>query len=187
MREFTKWVITLSSIAAVVLSSMTGCVQHAKTSDERQQAQQEAILQQGTSSVGMPAVTNFRERQLLKQIYELRDKSDYMTYTYTYSEMTGKFTFFCRSIGYALPYATQFTSPSKVQHVYDSAGTTYRGIEVVPQADPNGLYSPDAADASWVMCVDPNSKTHEAKAVYVEPKLTTTPFKMPQALGNPTD
>lgn len=187
MRESFKWLITTVTLGLFCVATLPGCYEHVATSDERQQAQQEAILQQGTSTVGMPAIANFRERKLLKQIYELRDRSDYLTYTYTYSEYTGKFTFFCRSIGFAIPYATQFTSPQKIEQMYGKSTNTYLGVEVVPQADPNGLYSPAAADASWVMCVDPTSKDHEATAVYVEPKLTTVRYKLPMAIGNPAD
>ncbi len=52
----------------------------------------------------MPGIKNFRERRLLKDIFEMRDQADLSTYTYTYSEVTGKFSFFCNSIGYGLPY-----------------------------------------------------------------------------------
>lgn len=62
-----------------------------------------------------PAIKNFRERKLLKQILELRDQDGLITYTYTFSEMTGKLTFFAESIGYGIPAATQFTNPEKLQ------------------------------------------------------------------------
>jgi hypothetical protein len=55
----------------------------------------------------MPAIKNFRERRLLKSILEMRDQEGLTTFTYTYNEMTGQLVFFCDSIGYGIPYATQ--------------------------------------------------------------------------------
>lgn len=147
------------------------------SSDTIQQAQQEKILAEGTSAVGMPAVKNFREKREMKDIIEMRDQEGLVTYTYTFSEQTGKFTFFCNSVGYPIPYATQFTNPQKI-----SVERTQYGI-TIPQADPNGLFSPASADGTWVLC------THGKKAavVYVEPKVTTLPFPLPQAIGNPAE
>lgn len=147
------------------------------SSDTVQQAQQERILAEGTSAVGMPAIKNFREKRELKDIIEMRDQEGLVTYSYTFSEQTGKFYFFCNSIGYPLPYATQYTNPQKI-----SVERTQYGI-TIPQADPNGLFSPASADGTWVLC------THGKKAavVYVEPKVTTSPFLLPQAIGNPAE
>jgi hypothetical protein len=146
-------------------------------SDDRQSQQQEAILNEGTSQVGMPAIKNFRERRELRQIYEMRDQSNFTTYTYLenltptvvhgYTSMGGKFTFLGVSIGYPIPYSTQFTSPLK------------KGFEnyAMPQADPNGLFSPASADGTWVLLFD--SESRSAKPAYVEPKVATFTFKLP--------
>lgn len=138
-------------------------------SDAKQQRQQEALLNEATSQVGMPAINNFRERKILKDILELRDQSGLVTYTYLYSEMTGQLTCFGDTIGYPIPYATQFTNPQK--HI--ATGVT------LPQADPNGLFSPSSADATWVLMKDPNDPNGEARSVYAEPKLISSPFKLP--------
>ncbi len=165
---------SLLFLTSIVFISQIGCEELAPTSDQKQTAQQEQILQEGTSQVGMPAVKNFRERKLMKDIIELRDQASFSTYTYVWSDMQGKFIFFCDSIGYPIPYATQFTSPQKVERRRHSG----EGVAwvVVPQADPGGLFSPSAAEGTWIMCTDPTSKT--AKPVYVEPRVTTSPFKL---------
>jgi hypothetical protein len=137
-----------------------------QNSDEIQQHQQEQILKEGTSQVGMPSIKNFRERKLLKDIIEMRDQEGLNTWTYTYSEITGKKYFFCNSIGYGLPYATQFTNPQKA---------AYQGL-ALPQADPNGLFSPASAEGTWVMCKDPNSD--KVAPVYVEPRVIVSPFSL---------
>jgi hypothetical protein len=53
-------------------------------------------------------------------------------------------------------------------------GNTY----VLPQADPNGLFSPASAEGTWVMCLNP--KTKKAEPQYIEPRVITTTFPMDQ-------
>jgi hypothetical protein len=151
-----------------------GCDDRRPSSDDIQRAQQETILKEGTSQVGMPAIKNFRERKMLKDIIELRDQDGLITYTYLWNEMTGKKVFFCQSIGYGIPYATQFTNPQK------SLECHYNGcaIATIPQADPNGLFSPASAEGTWILCKNPNGP--EVRPVYVEPRVIVSPFKLPE-------
>lgn len=155
---------TFSLIGALGLT-LSGCIE--PDSDEKQRAQQERILQEGSAQTGMPAIKNFRERKLMKQIIEMRDQSGLVTYTYTVPEMTGKPVFLCNSIGYGLPAATQYTNPEK----YEYNGAT------LPQADPNGLFSPDSAEGTWVMCADPSGNS-QTRPVYVEPRIIVSPFPL---------
>jgi len=75
----------------------------------------------------------------------------------------------CYSIGYGLPYATQYTNPQKP--VYEVHGNI-----TLPQADPNGLYSPAGADGTWVLCVD--HKDGKAKPVFIEPRIIVSPMPL---------
>lgn len=144
-------------------------------SDSIQSDQQERLLAEGTAQVGMPSIKNFRERKLAKDILELRDQNGLITYTYVENELPrvvpgrtvlgGKFTFLGESVGYGLPYATQFTSPEKL--VFDKVA--------VPQADPNGLFSPSSAEGTWVSLRDPNGGG--TKALYIESRVMVAPFK----------
>jgi hypothetical protein len=161
--------VALSLLAA---SHEEGCGVTDRSSDGRQQQAQEMILMEGTKSIGMPAIKNFRERRLLKDILELRDQNNLSTYTYLWSEMSGKLVFFCHSIGYGIPYATQYTNPQK--DTYYSTNSTVH--ITLPQADPNGLFSPASAEGTWVMCLDENAK--EARPVYVEPRVVVSPFEL---------
>jgi len=145
-----------------------------QTSDEVQREQQEKLLAEGTAQTGMPSIKNFRERKLLKDILELRDQTGLTTYTYVFSEMTGKYTFFCHSVGYGIPYATEYTNPQKMEY-YRLAGGGY-GVTTLPQADPNGLFSPSSAEGTWVMCKDPNGP--DVKPIYIEPRVIVSPFDM---------
>lgn len=144
------------------------------SSDDIQRQQQERMLQEGTSQVGMPAIKNFRERKLLKDILELRDQTGLVTYTYLFSEQTGKLIFLGETVGYGIPYATQFTNPQKLEWY------TNRGSATLPQADPNGLFSPASAEGTWVLLKDPNGK--DVKPVYVEPRIIVSPFKFPDTM-----
>lgn len=138
-------------------------------SDRVQRQQSEKMLAEATAQTGMPAIKNFRERKLLKEILELRDQEGLVTYTYVYNEMQGKLIFFCSSVGYGIPYATQYTNPEKPIRP-DSFQTT------IPQADPNGLFSPASAEGTWVLCKDP--KGDKVAPVYVEPRIIVSPFKL---------
>ena len=160
-----KTITSVSLLAALGLT-LTGCIE--ESSDTKQREQQERILQEGTAQTGMPAIKNFRERKLLKQIIEMRDQDGLVTYTYTVPETTGRPVFLCNSIGYGLPAATQYTNPEKY------VGTTGATL---PQADPNGLFSPSSAEGTWVMCSEPNG-SGKTRPVYVEPRVIVSPFKL---------
>ncbi len=139
--------------------------------DRVQREQQGQMMTEATAQTGMPAIKNFRERKLLKDILELRDQNGLVTYAYTFSEMTGKYAFFCDSIGYGIPYATQYTNPAR------PSWSTGNGGFPLPNADPNGLFSPAAAEGTWVMCKNPSGK--DVQPVYVEPRVIVSPFKLP--------
>ncbi|KAA0888730.1 hypothetical protein [Oryzomonas rubra] len=153
---------------------MAGCkVESTQSSDNTQQQQQERILQEGSAQTGMPAIKNFREKKLLKDIYELRDQDGLVTYTYIVAEMTGKLVYLGESIGYGIPAATQYTNPQKIaeKNTYQSGS-----YAILPQADPNGLFSPASAEGTWVMLKDPHGG--KVRPVYVEQRIVVAPFKM---------
>lgn len=47
---------------------------------------------------------------------------------------------------------------------------------VLPQADPNGLFSPASAEGTWILLKDPHGS--DVKPVYVEPRVIVSPFKL---------
>ena len=166
----------MKKMLSVVLVSLVcvACEELPKNSDQVQAQKQEQLAAEAVNAVGIPSTTNFREMRLLKDIYELRDKDGLTTYTYTFAENTGKMAFLCTSIGYPIPYATQFSNPQKFTRVGESGGRW--SYEVMPQAEPNGLFMPTSAEGSWVMCLD--STTNTTRATYSEPRLITSPFKL---------
>jgi hypothetical protein len=136
-------------------------------SDQVQREKQEQLSMQGDRVVGMPSITNFAEKRMMKDILELRDQNKATT-TYIV-DMNGKLHKICDSIGYGLPYATQYTNPQRL--VYNHGAT-------LPQADPNGLFSPAAAEGTWVLCV--NHKNGKPEPLYIEPRVIVSPFPLDQ-------
>jgi hypothetical protein len=153
-------------IALLCLPILLGAGGGCESSDTKQRWEQEKLLQEGSAQSGMPAIKNFRERKILKQILELRDQDGLLTYTYLWNEINGKLVFLGESIGYGIPYATQYTNPVK---------------DVGPggpinQADPNGLFSPAAAEGTWILLKNPNGG--DVRPVYVEPRVIVSPFPL---------
>ena len=138
----------LSILSASLL--LAGC-----SSDEIQNAAQEKLNKQAVQSVGLPSITRFTEKRQLKAIYELRDQANLNTYTYT-RDMNGHLHLLCSSIGFGTPFGEQYSSPA--------------------HQEPNGLYSPSTAEATWILCVDPSSK--KVLPVYEEDRVTVSPFAL---------
>ena len=153
-------------ILLVTCMLMTSCGPVSQSSDEQLESKQEQVMREANSQVGMPAIKNFQERKLAKQIFELRDKEDMICYAYLFNEMSGKLIFLGKCMGYGLPYSVQYTNPMK---------ETYREFSM-PQADPNGLFMPEGLSATWIMLIDPD--TGKARPVYVEPNVIVSPFKL---------
>ena len=159
-----KKILIATAIASTFV--LSACDQK-ETSTQIERRKQEELSLQGVQSVGMPSITNFAEKRMMKDILELRDKN-VATTTYLVG-MNNQLTKVCNSIGYGLPYATQYTSPQRL--AFDGHGTA-----TLPQADPNGLYSPASADGTWVLCVDPNDR--QPKPVFIEPRILVSPFEI---------
>jgi|SRR5476651_405882 len=157
-----------SAICGVALM-LAGCDQQ-PTADQIQNQRQEAVNKQAVMSVGLPTIQNFQEKRVLKQIFEQRDQA-ISTVTYL-TDFNAHLHKLCDSIGYTIPGGTQFTNPQHLEQAYSGSG-----YYPMPQADPNGLYSPASADGSYIICKNPANPT-ETGAVYSEPKLITSPFPL---------
>jgi outer membrane murein-binding lipoprotein Lpp len=159
-----KSIHSLLILAALASSTiLAGCE---PTSAEVDKKQQDVQTKQAQMAVGMPSVTNFAKRRTLKMAIENQDKM-VPTITYVWSQFTGKTFKVCDSIGYPIPAATQYTSP-QMREGWDHP-------VVLPQADPDGTYSPASADATLVSCVGPDKKIH---LLTVEDKVWATDFPL---------
>lgn len=166
--KIIHWILT-----ALILV-LAACDEGPPTSDQIANKQQELLSKQSVQEVGLPNIVNFQEKKNLKMILEKRDLAKLTTFTYLV-DLNGHMHLLCASIGYGTPYSTQFTNPMKAG--YYGQG----GITALPQADPNGLFSPASAEGTWVMCQNPNNKA-DVQPVYVEPRIITSPFAFPGAL-----
>ena len=111
-------------IGTIVILGLTACPGK-PTSSDIQRDRQERQIQEGIAQVGVAAIKNFRMLKLLKDIQEMQDQEGLVTYTYVENLVStvvrghtvrgGKFTFFCDSFGYPIPYATQFSAPESMQ------------------------------------------------------------------------
>ena len=153
---------TLFSIA-IATSLLSGC-DFPMTSDRLANSQQEQLSLQSVQAVGMPAIVNFAEKRMMKDILERRDRN-VVTTTYII-DMNGRLHKLCNSVGYGLPYSTQYTNPMKI------SDSSYH--LAMPQADPNGLFSPASAEGTWVLCINPATK--QAEPLYIEPRIIVSPF-----------
>ena len=116
--------------------------------------------------VFLKAITNFFEREMLKNIYELRDDPKLICHWYIKSDLSGKWMYQGMCIGYGIPYSTQMTNPSIADSLYGSSESTY----VIDQAEPNGLYSTGSTTATWVLALNSEGKVEPQyleDAVYV--------------------
>jgi hypothetical protein len=155
-------------VIAASLFALAGCTPPAPPSAERRAtAETDRLQAEAHSQIGLPRINNFTEKRLATKLSELRDKPNLLTYAYVQG-MDGMLRCFGKGVGFGIPYATQITNPSKVEDLCSSSYCP----EVLPQAEPNGLYMPESASATWYMLIDP--KSGEASPVYVEPNLTVS-------------
>jgi len=162
--------IILVLMVAMVLGLFTGCEEDVQ---DKEKSYTEGLMNQINDEIGMPEITEFYEKKMAKEIFELRDDSKLICYAYTKNDMSGKFVYIGQCMGYGLPYSTQYTSPDKL-------ASSYRDSSVISQADPNGLYSGDGLSATWVQMLD--EETGERYIMYAEPEMIITQAKIPKRL-----
>ncbi len=129
------------------------------------------LLTEINNTIGMPNITNFQQKKLMKLIYEQTDKENLICYAYLVN-LNGKLIFIGKTIGYGVPFSAQYTNPQKIQNLgFEDGG----GRVTIPQADPNGLYMPTSSSATWLLMLD---KKNKPRVVYIEPEIIVSPFKL---------
>lgn len=170
-----KYVIGL--VLIIVMIATTGCLD--KSTEQQIAEQQNLLVTEASNQIGMPNVKEFYEKKMTKEIIELRDNSKLICYAYT-QNMNGKFVYLGKCMGFGLPYSVQYTNPEALQRFEHSGGYDY---QIVPQADPNGLYMPNGLSATWLMMV--NEETGKREVMYVEPNTVVTQTKLNKRLCEP--
>jgi hypothetical protein len=146
----------------------SGCGDNRSEADIKQQTATDTITAEGNRQVGMPGISKYTEKRIMRQLYELRDQN-ISTYAYV-MDLQGRLWHVCDSIGFGLPYGVQFTAPERP--LYNGQGA------MVPQPEPNGLFMPPGAEGTWVICA---SKAGKFTPVYIEPRVIVSPFPLKAA------
>lgn len=170
MKKFIAIILSIFTITML----LCGCDYDNNARQENNYQAQ--LMEQASDEIGMPEITEFYEKKLAKEIFELRDDSSLVCHAYTKSDMTGKYVYLGRCMGYGLPYSTQYTNPETPYW----RGTRYYQDYPLPQADPNGLYSPDGLSATWLWLID--EETGEPNIIYAEPEIIVSQQKLPVRL-----
>lgn len=162
--------LALGVLAAMpfLLGNQAGCSvasQQQVTAQATEQATQNRQMEQFLRNQPVPSFDFSLERHILIQLYAARQRAT-NTFSVVQSPLTGKVMWSCASIGFPLPYATQLTNPNQVQ--WRGGTHEYAGV-TLPQAEPNGLFSPASAEGTWVPCVDEQGNI---TPVYEEKKVT---------------
>lgn len=165
-----KRILAITMIMVLAVVCLAGCGQ----TEETQYT--EDLMNQAYNTVGFPDVSNYFERQQLKEIYELRDDPNLICYWYTKSDMTGKWIYQGECIGYGIPYTTSMTASESLQRIETTVGYEW---EVVPLAEPNGLYASPQTSATWILTTD---KDGNITPTYVESEITVSQTKLDSRL-----
>jgi len=178
-----KRIFGLILVLIIMMSVMVGC-DYSQSADEKQTQATSQLLNQMNNKIGMPNIKEFYEKEMAKEIYELRDDSKLVCYAYTQA-MDGKFIYLGKCMGFGLPYSTQYTNPQQYTRIrpnasYGETGVASYGDVTMPQPEPNGLFMPDSASATWLMMINPD--TGEREVMYVEPNTVVTQSKLPKRL-----
>lgn len=171
MKKFKHMSIILIAISILfIMFTAESCDTESNSTDSKQSTQQEQTLANANDRIGLPAITNFYEKKIMKEIMEECDKANLINYAYVQSQMTGKFVYLGQCMGYPIPYGTEYTNPERIADSYQS------GYAILPQADPNGLFKPQDVSATWLIMIDP--KTGNKHVQYCEPNIFVSPFKL---------
>lgn len=174
----------LLSVMAITLTFTTSCedTPSQKVNSDRVIAEKTEIVQEEANrQIGLPNIVNFQEKKLMKMIYELRDQENIITHTYLMNEITGEVgQYLGKTLGYGIPYSTQFSNPLKIwdQEKHGGANSKYEDngeIQLLPQAEPNGLFVPEGLSATWIFLIDEDGNP---RPTYVEPAIIVSPVKL---------
>lgn len=171
-----KAIFLLPTISVLVACSQVPAGDQAT---KRQADATRVAMNAADREIGMPRISNFAQRKLLKNAYEDMDQTT-LTYVYVQS-LDGRFLCLGQAIGYGVSLGTHFTAPEYPQWIIDnSRDGPQSGTYVLAQVDPNGLYMPDSGAATIVNLIDAN--TGVASTSLIEPNVITTPNKLPSGV-----
>ena len=149
-----------------------GCEDSSSASKDKQYT--EEVKNQVLDTVGYPNLAHYFEASQLKEIYELRDDPKLVCYWYTKNDLTGRWVYEGKCIGYGIPYSASYTAPetTKYDGYYDSA--------VIPQSEPNGIYTNGmSTSATWILAIDEGGNIVPE---YVESAIRVSQYKIRRSI-----
>ena len=170
-------IICLGLMMMLALGVFTGCEYSDSTSNKERNYTLE-LKSQAFDAVGLPDIQNFYEMAQLKEIYELRDNPNLICYWYIKNDMSGKWVYQGKCVGYGIPYCTQITNPDTTVALDYGTSCDYKST-AISQAEPNGLYSAVSTSATWILSV--NEEGH-ITPTYVESEITVSQTKIESRL-----
>ena len=131
--------------------------------------------------VDEPNLTDFRPADMFARTLEEQDKG-IRAFAYILNNYTNQWWFVCEAAAFPYPGGTQYTAPE-----VEGRSSTRPNL---PQADPNGLYTPATAAATiapcWATDHDVNNTGNGYEAGYFEENINVFPSKLPdQFVVNP--
>lgn len=159
------------ALLAVVALVAVGCNYGSNASisnDQNIVTQQQEIYQKAQP---VPIFDFSEQRNTLLQIYDAKNQArqTWALFESAYGEPV--YPYVCPSIGLPIPADTQLTNPDQLTRVQvpgAQAGTYVDGV--LPQAEPDGLYSSTNTDATYVICIRNGG---QPELVYTEQKVTS--------------
>jgi len=95
-------------LAFVCADTTRGC-----DADSQVAYQQEQMMREANAQASLPAISNFQEKKIAKMVLEMRDQENLATWVYLVNQYTGRPVFLGRALGFGIPYAAQYSSPTK--------------------------------------------------------------------------
>ncbi len=162
-----KWIIVVvvALLATVACSPDAGGGPSQASESKAVENQQQVYLRDQP----IPQFDFSLERDIMIQLYQLRNEAA-STYTVVVDSHGGEI-YSCPSIGYPLAADMQLTNPDT--YLDDPNGTMDAGSLIMPQPEPNGLFSSTNTVGTWVMCVLSDGSVYP---YYTEMNAQTWPF-----------
>ncbi len=159
--------------AAMVIGFGLSSCDSTPTSDQNARKAVEANTSAILEKHGVPSIINGTDYRTAKEMYELRDRAAFATYSYVLNQQTGGMICVAKSVGYPMPASVQMSNPEKFVQWYSGSPLT------LPQAEPNGLFMPTGLDATYQKVINPNNG--EVTMGSMEDNVNVFPYELPGA------
>lgn len=163
--------ITHIVTAIIAASTLTACLPESNSSDANDTRAVQRQQSQYQKAQPIPAFDYSLERDLLIQLYQVRNSevTTHSVWRSDYGTVEGD----CPSMGYGLPYDTSLTNPLTPTDLNQTGVQQGHGaLTSVSQPEPNGVFASTNTSATWVFCT---GESGALEPVYVESKVTVYP------------